>query len=43
VTAAVALPPGTWCDVVTGAVHEGARLPVAEVVDRFPVAVLARA
>jgi (1->4)-alpha-D-glucan 1-alpha-D-glucosylmutase len=43
VTAAVTLPPGTWCDVVTGAVHEGARLPVAEVVDRFPVAVLRRA
>jgi (1->4)-alpha-D-glucan 1-alpha-D-glucosylmutase len=43
VAAAVTLPPGTWRDVVTGAVHEGARLPVAEVVDRFPVAVLARA
>jgi (1->4)-alpha-D-glucan 1-alpha-D-glucosylmutase len=41
--AAVTLPPGAWRDVITGAVHQGARLPVAEVVDRFPVAVLARA
>jgi maltooligosyltrehalose synthase len=42
VAAAVALPPGTWRDEVTGAVHPGDRVPVAELVDRFPVSVLVR-
>jgi (1->4)-alpha-D-glucan 1-alpha-D-glucosylmutase len=40
--AAVALPDGTWRDVVTGAVHPDGRVPVAELLDRFPVAVLTR-
>lgn len=40
--ATVTLPPGRWTDIVTGAEHRGGRQPVAEVVDRFPVAVLRR-
>jgi (1->4)-alpha-D-glucan 1-alpha-D-glucosylmutase len=38
---AVQLPAGTWQDVVTGAVREGA-VPLAELLDAFPVAVLRR-
>jgi (1->4)-alpha-D-glucan 1-alpha-D-glucosylmutase len=42
IAAAVELPDGAWRDVVTGAVHSGGRVPVAELLDRFPVAVLSR-
>jgi (1->4)-alpha-D-glucan 1-alpha-D-glucosylmutase len=38
---AVALPAGSWRDVLTGAVREGS-VPLAELLDGFPVAVLRR-
>lgn len=37
----VELPGGTWCDLITGREHTG-RLRVAELLDRLPVALLAR-
>jgi (1->4)-alpha-D-glucan 1-alpha-D-glucosylmutase len=39
--AAVALPPGSWTDVLTGARREGA-VALADLLDRFPVALLER-
>jgi (1->4)-alpha-D-glucan 1-alpha-D-glucosylmutase len=39
---AVALPAGSWTDVVTGAQRSGT-VPLAELLDGFPVAVLRRA
>jgi (1->4)-alpha-D-glucan 1-alpha-D-glucosylmutase len=38
----VTLPDGTWTDVLTGAEVSGGDAAVAELLDRFPVAVLAR-
>ncbi len=38
----VELPEGTWCDVLTGTRHPGGRVAAAELVDRFPAAVLTR-
>jgi (1->4)-alpha-D-glucan 1-alpha-D-glucosylmutase len=40
--ARVALPPGRWHNVLTGADHGGGSLPFTEVRDDFPVAVLER-
>jgi (1->4)-alpha-D-glucan 1-alpha-D-glucosylmutase len=40
--ARVALPPGHWHNVLTGADHGGGSLPFTEVRDDFPVAVLER-
>jgi (1->4)-alpha-D-glucan 1-alpha-D-glucosylmutase len=39
-TTAVALPPGPWADVVTGATVAGGPVPVGDLVGAFPVAVL---
>jgi hypothetical protein len=36
----VRLPPGTWTDLVTGAVVAGGDVPVADLLGRFPVALL---
>jgi len=38
----VELPPGPWIDVLSGDPHRGGERAVAEVLARFPVAVLAR-
>jgi (1->4)-alpha-D-glucan 1-alpha-D-glucosylmutase len=38
----VDLPAGRWCDRLTGASQSGGRRPLAELLDRFPVALLAR-
>jgi len=38
----VPLPPGTWTDLVTGAVVAGGDVPVADLLGRFPVALLER-
>jgi (1->4)-alpha-D-glucan 1-alpha-D-glucosylmutase len=40
--AAVELPPGAWTDVLAGEQHAG-RVSVADLLSRFPVAVLGRA
>ena len=39
---AVALPAGTWRDVLTGATREAGAVPLAALLDAFPVAVLRR-
>ncbi len=39
---AVDLPEGRWTDVLTGAERSGGRVPLAELLDGFPVAVLLR-
>ncbi len=39
----VELPDGEWRDEMTGDVHAGGRAPVARLLGRFPVALLARA
>jgi (1->4)-alpha-D-glucan 1-alpha-D-glucosylmutase len=39
---AVTLPDGSWTDVLTGARRTGGPIPVAELLDGFPVAVLRR-
>jgi len=36
------LPPGQWRDEFTGAVKDGGRQPLVGLLDRFPVALLAR-
>jgi (1->4)-alpha-D-glucan 1-alpha-D-glucosylmutase len=36
----VELPPGQWRDGLTGRSHEGGRRPVAELLERYPVALL---
>jgi (1->4)-alpha-D-glucan 1-alpha-D-glucosylmutase len=38
----VALPEGEWTDVLSGATHAGGPVAAATLLDRFPVAVLAR-
>ncbi|HWH28005.1 MAG TPA: malto-oligosyltrehalose synthase, partial [Mycobacteriales bacterium] len=40
---AVDLPRGGWRDVLTGATRDGGRTRLAELLDRFPVAVLVSA
>jgi (1->4)-alpha-D-glucan 1-alpha-D-glucosylmutase len=40
---AVELPEGRWTDVLTGAQRDGGRVPLAELLADFPVAVLLRA
>jgi (1->4)-alpha-D-glucan 1-alpha-D-glucosylmutase len=39
---ALELPAGRWENVLDGATHRGGRLPVAELLARFPVALLTR-
>jgi (1->4)-alpha-D-glucan 1-alpha-D-glucosylmutase len=39
-TTTVTLPPGPWTDVVTGAAVAGGPVPVGDLLDAFPVAVL---
>ena len=41
-TVTVELPPGDWRDVLGGGAVEGGRRPLAELLERFPVAVLER-
>ena len=36
------LPDGTWRDVLTGATHAGAQVPLSALVQRMPVALLVR-
>jgi len=39
----LALPPGRWTEVVTGSGIDDGEVTVADLLRRFPVAVLARA
>jgi (1->4)-alpha-D-glucan 1-alpha-D-glucosylmutase len=39
----VAIPPGGWVDLLTGAAVDGGAVPVADALARFPVALLERA
>ena len=40
--ATLALPPGTWTDVLTGAAYDGGALSLGRLLDALPVALLAR-
>ena len=39
---ALPLPGGAWADLLTGAVHRGPAVPMAELTGRLPVALLVR-